>query len=70
MQIRCNKCHRPYALGKETVHAALDIITEQDLHHYNAPCPHCRKVNRVSVPELKRAAPTWKKEQSEEKADE
>ena len=70
MQIRCNRCHKPYALSKEAVHAALDLMAEQNLHHYNAPCPHCRRVNRVSLKELKRAAPTWEKGQSAEAADE
>lgn len=60
MQIRCYHCHKPYALSKEAVHAALDEITIQDLQHYNAPCPHCRRVNRLSRPELQRAAPDWK----------
>ena len=69
MQIRCTKCHKPYALGKEAVHAALEIVTEEDLHHYNVPCPHCRKVNRVSQKELKRAAPNWTPGDSKEKAD-
>ena len=59
MQIRCNRCHKPYALGKEAVHAALDLMVAESLQHYNAPCPHCRRVNRVSRQELERAAPDW-----------
>ena len=59
MQIRCINCHRPFALSKEAVHAALDMIFAQDLHHYNAQCPHCRRMNRVSREELLRAAPDW-----------
>jgi hypothetical protein len=60
MQIRCFNCRRPFALNKEAVHAALDLLTAQSMSHYNAPCPHCSKVNRVSRKELQRAAPTWK----------
>jgi len=60
MQIRCYHCHKPFALGKETVHQALDQMVEQELGHYNAQCPHCRRVNRVSRDELLRAAPDWK----------
>jgi phage FluMu protein Com len=63
MQIRCNQCHKPFALGKDAVHAALDIVTEQGLNHYNAYCPHCRRVNRISRDDLLRAAPGWKKEE-------
>lgn len=60
MQLRCFNCHRPFALSKEQVRAALDEIVEQELGHYNAQCPHCRRVNRVSRDELMRATPDWK----------
>jgi len=60
MQIRCYHCHRPFALNKETILAALDLITAENLSHYNAYCPHCRRANRVSRDELHRAAPAWK----------
>ena len=70
MQIRCNRCHKPYALGKETVIAALNLVAEQNLNHYNAPCPHCRRVNRVSAKELMRAAPNWEKQEAEDPSDE
>ena len=60
MQIRCTNCHRPYALGKAEVHALLDQMEAEQLHHINAPCPHCRRVNSVSRDELVRAAPDWR----------
>jgi phage FluMu protein Com len=66
MQIRCFHCHKPYAMGKEDVYAALDEIAEQNLVHYNVPCPHCRRVNRVSREDLLRSAPDWTKKQKEE----
>jgi hypothetical protein len=66
MQIRCTNCHRPFAIGKETVHAALDAIYTDDLSHYNAQCPHCRRANRLSPKQLKRAAPDWQPGQSSE----
>lgn len=62
MQIRCYSCHKPFALSKDTVHAALETITAEGLSHYDAPCPHCRRVNRVSRQELLRAAPDWEKQ--------
>jgi phage FluMu protein Com len=60
MQIQCTHCHKPFALGREAVHAALDTLTAEGLHHFNANCPHCRRVNRVSKDALRRAAPEWK----------
>jgi len=69
MQIRCYHCHKPFALGKEAVHAALDLLSQDDLSHYNAPCPHCRRVNRVSRQELERAAPDWAPTKAEEESE-
>jgi phage FluMu protein Com len=65
MQIRCYHCHKPFALGKDAVHAALDLLSEEKLSHYNAQCPHCRRVNRVSRDELQRAAPDWSEKKAE-----
>lgn len=59
MQMRCFNCHKPFALGKEAISAALDELAQQKLGHYNVACPHCRRVNRVSKDELMRAAPDW-----------
>jgi hypothetical protein len=69
MQIRCHNCHRPFALSREAVHTALDIVTEEQLNHYNATCPHCRRVNRISRDELMRAAPDWERKVKEGKPD-
>jgi phage FluMu protein Com len=65
MQILCYHCHKPYALNKENVHAALDQMNLEGLTHFDAPCPHCRRVNRVSHKELLRAAPNWKPQPAE-----
>lgn len=68
MQIRCYNCHKPFALGRESVRTALDTAQAEGLNHYNAYCPHCRRANRVSVEELRRAAPDWEPDQAEEEA--
>lgn len=65
MQILCYHCHKPYALNKESIHAALDQIAAENLNHYDVPCPHCRRVNRVSQKELARAAPDWTQKDTE-----
>ena len=59
MQIRCYNCHKPFAISKDEVNIALGVINEQNQHHYNAFCPHCRRANRISRDELMRAAPDW-----------
>ncbi len=70
MQILCYHCHKPYALNKAAIHAALDLATAENLSHYDAPCPHCRRVNRVSQKELLRAAPDWKPQAAERSTNE
>jgi phage FluMu protein Com len=70
MQILCYHCHKPYAIGREAVHQALDILTTSGMGHYDAPCPHCKRVNRVSKQELLRAAPDWKEVTTQENAPE
>lgn len=62
MQVRCYHCHKPFALGKDALYLALDEMHSQNLHHYNAYCPHCRRANRLSKDEIHRAAPEWKPE--------
>jgi phage FluMu protein Com len=69
MQIRCQRCHKPFALSKETVHAALAQMAAENLSHFDANCPHCRRNNRVSQAELKRAAPDWGKPPAAETPD-
>lgn len=69
MQIRCQKCHKPYGVAKDAVFAALDEMEAESLHHYDFKCPHCRRVNRASHAELLRAAPDWHKEKDEETED-
>ena len=68
MQVRCYKCQMPIALSKDTIYAALDYTTDEDLSHYDVRCPRCRKTNRVSIKQLKQAAPGWKRDR-EEKAE-
>lgn len=64
MQIRCNHCHKPYALSNDAVHTALDTLQEEKQHHYNARCPHCGKATQIGLDVLKRAAPNWKPAES------
>lgn len=65
MQIHCYNCHKPFHLSKEFILAALDEIESEHLTHYNVNCSHCRRTNRVSPKDLHRAAPDWKKTETE-----
>jgi hypothetical protein len=70
MQLRCQNCHRPFALGKDVIHAALDAMAAEHLeHYYNVPCPHCHKLTRVPRTDLQHAAPDWKEPSEVEKTE-
>lgn len=60
MQIRCSRCQRPFALGKQALLEALEELEHHKLHHYNLVCPHCGRLNRISQEQLQRAIPQWK----------
>ncbi len=66
MQLRCQQCHKPFALSKDAVHAALDTMEENNYHHFDVSCPHCKRANRISRQELLRAAPEWGKKTADE----
>jgi len=59
MQIRCSNCHKPFAIGKDEIHLALDSITAEGLAHYNAYCPHCRASQPDISGRTPSAAPDW-----------
>lgn len=65
MQIRCQRCQKPFALTKEAVLNALEELEQRQLHHFNAVCPHCGRINRVSQKDLKRSASRPTKSTSE-----
>jgi len=65
MQIRCYKCNMPIALGRDAIYAALDVVHDENLSHYDIRCPKCRKINRVSRDQLERAAPNWTRNRDE-----
>jgi hypothetical protein len=39
--------------------AALQIMQDEGLHHYDAHCPRCRKANQVSRDRLEHFFPNW-----------
>ena len=65
MQIRCYKCHTPFAIKRDFIHAALEMLEEEDLSHYDARCPKCRTTNRISKEQLMHSAPKWKPQEAQ-----
>lgn len=56
MQVRCYRCHTSYSLGREEIEFALEALEESGGKHYDARCPRCRQMNRVSMEQLRQAA--------------
>jgi hypothetical protein len=57
MQLRCYSCGWSFAINKDEVAFALESLTASGGHHYDAHCPRCKHVNKVSLEQLRRAAP-------------
>ncbi|HHH82476.1 MAG TPA: hypothetical protein ENL35_05780 [Chloroflexi bacterium] len=58
MQIRCYRCGWSFALKREEIAFALEALEESGGTHYDAPCPRCKHTNRVSLEQLRKAAPS------------
>jgi hypothetical protein len=56
LKITCYKCHWSWSLNREAVQAALDSL-EPEAKYYAVECPHCRRTNKVTIKQLKRALP-------------
>ncbi|MDF1500820.1 MAG: hypothetical protein P1P76_10150 [Anaerolineales bacterium] len=63
MQIRCYRCNWSFALKKEEIAFALEALEENQGSHYDVRCPRCRHTNRVSLEQLKQAAPRTEEEE-------
>lgn len=57
MQLRCYRCSWSFAIGKDEMEAALKSLKETGGNHYDARCPRCRHVNKISREQLERAVP-------------
>ncbi|MCK5316360.1 MAG: hypothetical protein KAJ55_00520 [Anaerolineales bacterium] len=64
MQTRCYRCGRSFHIKKEEIVFALEALEESEGIHYDVRCPSCRHTNRISIDQLRKAAP--KSEESSE----
>ena len=62
MNIRCSFCQTPYTLGRVQMIDALQEMNAQDLTHYDAHCPRCRRATPVQRQRLEMAMPNWREE--------
>lgn len=59
MNLRCFYCQTPFTLGMDEKVAALRKMHAENLHHYDAICPRCRRANPVSRERLEMFTPGW-----------
>ncbi len=57
MQIRCYRCGWSFAIKREEAAFALEALEETGGTHYDSSCPRCRHSNRISLEQLRKAAP-------------
>lgn len=60
MNLRCAFCQTPYSLGRNESLSALQLMEAENLNHYDAHCPRCRRVTQVPRQKLELANPNWK----------
>lgn len=65
MNIRCAFCQTPYTLSRVAMLDALQEVDSQNLTHYDAHCPRCRRATRIPRQRLEMAMPKWREELKE-----
>ena len=65
MNIRCAFCQTPYTLSRVAMLDALQEVDSQNLTHYDAHCPRCRRATRIPRQRLETAMPNWRNDLEE-----
>ena len=60
MNLRCMYCQTMFAISRDEMLAALQTMEAENLNHYDAHCPKCRRANRVERKKLELANPNWR----------
>lgn len=59
MNLRCLYCQTPFTLSMNEKIGALRLMHTENMHHYDAVCPRCRRANSVSRERLEMFTPGW-----------
>lgn len=59
MNIRCTFCQNMFTVGRLEKLAALQKMQSNEIDHYDAHCPRCRRANSVSRQKLEMFTPAW-----------
>lgn len=60
MNIRCSFCQTPFSIGRTEKLAALQHMYAENLNHYDAHCPRCRRANTVLRQKMEMTFPNWR----------
>ncbi len=59
MNLRCTYCQTPFTLSMNEKVGALRLMHTENMHHYDAVCPRCRRANSISRERLEMFTPGW-----------
>jgi hypothetical protein len=60
MNLRCAFCQTPFSIGRNETLAALQHMYAENLTHYDAHCPRCRRATPVLRQKLEMTLPNWR----------
>ena len=60
MNLRCAFCQTPFSIGRNEKLAALQHMYAENLTHYDAHCPRCRRATPVLRQKLEMTLPNWR----------
>jgi len=60
MNLRCAFCQTPYTISRNEMLFALQKMDSENLSHYDAHCPRCRRVTQIPRQRLEMAFPNWR----------
>ena len=60
MNLRCSFCQTPYTIGRVETLDALQHLDANNLTHYDAHCPRCRRSTPVLRQKLEMSMPNWR----------
>jgi len=60
MNLRCSFCQTPFTIGRIEKLDALQHLDANNLTHYDAHCPRCRRATPVLRQRLEMSMPNWR----------
>ncbi|HSO12300.1 MAG TPA: hypothetical protein VLT51_07985 [Anaerolineales bacterium] len=60
MNLRCSFCQTPFTIGRIEKLDALQHMDANNLSHYDAHCPRCRRATPVLRQKLEMTMPNWR----------